>query len=29
MFLAILELARLSRLHIEQGDPYEEISLSA
>ena len=29
MFLAILELARLSRLHIEQGDPYDEISLSA
>ena len=29
MFLAILELARLSRLHIEQADPYEEIRLSA
>ena len=29
MFLAILELARLNRLHIEQEDPYDEISLSA
>ena len=29
MFLAILELARLNRLHVEQEDPYDEISLSA
>ncbi len=29
MFLAILELARLSRLHVEQGDAYDEIFLSA
>ena len=29
MFLAILEMARLNRLHIEQEDPYDEISLSA
>ena len=29
MFLAILELARLSRLHVEQGGAYDEIFLSA
>ncbi len=29
MFLAILEMAKLSRLHIEQGDPYGDIVLSA
>ena len=29
MFLAILELARLSKLHVEQGDAYDEIYLSA
>ena len=29
MFLAILEMARLNRLHIEQEDPYDEISLYA
>ena len=29
MFLAILELARLSKLHVEQGDAYDEIFLSA
>ena len=29
MFLAILEMAKLSRLHIEQGGAYDEIYLSA
>ena len=29
MFLAILEMARLSRLHVEQGGAYDEIYLSA
>ena len=29
MFLAILELARLSKLHVEQGGAYDEIFLSA
>ena len=29
MFLAILEMARLSRLHVEQGGAYDEIFLSA
>ena len=29
MFRAILEMAKLSRLHIEQGDPYGDIVLSA
>ncbi|MDO5324999.1 MAG: segregation/condensation protein A, partial [Clostridia bacterium] len=29
MFLAILELARLSKLHVEQGGAYDEIYLSA